>query len=95
MTAIGHQDGIGVPFGRRGFRPAPGSPLNPAFLWRAAVIIAIPLLAWALTEALYQRIPQSAAGLRYDVVVNRITGHACIRVKNAPTPPSLVDLSCR
>lgn len=95
MTALSRHGGVGVPFGRRGSAPSPGSPLNPAVLWRAAVLIAIPLLVWAVTEAVYQRIPQTAAGLRYDVVVNRITGAACIQVKNAPTPPSLADLSCK
>lgn len=95
MTALSRHGGVGVPFGRRGSAPAPGSPLAPAVLWRAAIILAIPLAVWAVTEALYERIPQSAAGLNYDVVVNRITGTACIEVKNAPTPPSLADLSCK
>lgn len=70
------------------------SPHNYPLLWRLAALALLPLLAWLLTVALHERIPQSAGDLHYDVVVNRITGAACIEVKNAPTPKGLADLSC-
>lgn len=95
MAVVGHQNGFGVPYGQQASAPPPPpARLNVAVLWRAAIIIIIPILAWALTDAIHDRIPQSAGGLSYDVVVNKFTGDACIQVKNEPTPKGLVDLAC-
>jgi hypothetical protein len=81
------------------FRPPRGGGRPPfladkPLLWRLAAIAAIPLAAWAATGALHQRIPQTAADVHYDVVINRLTGHACIEVKGRETPGSLADLAC-
>lgn len=70
------------------------APNNFPLLWRLATIALIPLSVWLVTAALYDRIPQSAGTLHYDVVVNKLTGSACIEVKNEPLPKSLTELGC-
>lgn len=101
MASIGqsgpvHAHYFRVPRRRRPGGHGPGDePHDYSLLWRLAALALIPLLAWILTEALHERIPQTAGGLRYDVVVNKLTGSACIEVKGEETPESLADLSCK
>lgn len=62
--------------------------------WRMAVAAAVPVVLW-LGSLFWERIPQHAGGLFYDVRVNRITGGACIeRNSRIERVGGLDDLIC-
>lgn len=65
-----------------------------AVVLKASLIVTLPALVLGVGALLYQRTPDSAGGLQYQVVTNRVTGHACLEFPSGQTPPGLRDLAC-
>ena len=64
-----------------------------AALWRIVAVAALPIAVWSYVN-LYEYTPQSAGGISYEVVTNRITGEHCIEYEKTPTRPTLIALAC-
>ena len=62
--------------------------------WRVLALILIPLSFW-LNASLYRYVPETAAGIAYEVRINRITGYTCIVFESQPVPENLKRLRCR
>ena len=65
-----------------------------AVVLKASLIVALPALMLGIGALLYQRTPDSAGGLQYQVVTNRLTGDACLEFPHGETPAGLRDLAC-
>lgn len=65
-----------------------------AVVLKASLIVMLPALLVGARMLLYRQTPDVAAGLHYEVVTNRLTGHACLEFPDGKTPPRLRDLAC-
>lgn len=61
---------------------------------KASLIVTLPALLLGGRALLYERTPDVAAELEYNVVTNRLTGESCLEFTVGNTPAGLRDLEC-
>lgn len=67
---------------------------NRTVVLKASLVAVLPALWVGVGSLLYERTPDVAAGLEYEVVTNRLTGHSCLEFPGAAAPEGLKDLAC-
>lgn len=65
-----------------------------AVVLKASLIATLPAALLGIGALLYDRTPDAAADLEYQVVTNRLTGHACLQFPAGDAPDGLSDLTC-
>ena len=64
-------------------------------LWRVAVLVALPLGAWAVTDGHYRHINETAGGIHFTIKVNRLdSDDACLILRAEDETPKLKPYIC-
>jgi hypothetical protein len=76
--------------------PAKAMRLPRQVLWRALVLVALPLVVWGATDGHYRLINETAGGIHFTTKVNRFDADdACLILLAGDETPNLKPYQCR